>query len=118
MRENCLLRSSGETPLLVNSWPPQDGRVTVTRLSLRRGHGYYIWHRNMAAAQALPRVQNTRLQRLRIFVEEREDFLHGLVWETLHQPGPDLAMWGPWAPTYEEALKRQNKVRDLRQILK
>ena len=32
--------------------------------------------------------------------------------------GPDLAMWGPRAPSGEGAPKRQNKMRDLRQISK
>ena len=32
--------------------------------------------------------------------------------------GPDLAMWGSWAPSGEGAPKRQNKMGDLRQISK
>ena len=32
--------------------------------------------------------------------------------------GPDLAKWGPWAPSDEGAHKGQNKVRDLPQISK
>ena len=33
-------------------------------------------------------------------------------------PGPDLAMWGPRAPSDEGASKSQNKMRDLRQFAK
>ena len=35
---------------------------------------------------------------------------------TVFHPGPDLAMWGPWAPSIEGALKGQNELVDLQQI--
>ena len=38
--------------------------------------------------------------------------------DTNLESGPDLTMWGTEAPCDEEALKGQNKARDLRQIWK
>ena len=45
-------------------------------------------------------------------------FWVGYSFRLTSHPGPDLAMWGPRAPSVEGALKGENKTHDLWQILK